>query len=88
VLSGLSVSDRPDRSGNVYISRRTTSVVSPTPLVKSSVASKMGVAICRYPKLLATRIPTSVARAMAARRSGRRSSVPRGREIGDIEEAV
>ena len=45
VFSGRSVSERPLRSGKVYISLWTMSVVSPTERAKSSVDSKIGVRI-------------------------------------------
>ena len=45
VFSGRSVSERPFRSRNVYISLWTMSVVSPTLRAKSSVDSRIGVRI-------------------------------------------
>ena len=49
VFSGRSVRDRPFRSGNVYISLCTMSVVSPTERAKSSVDSRQGVRTSPYP---------------------------------------
>ena len=45
VPSGRRLSERPDWSGKVYISFRTTSVLVPTPRTKTSVSSKVGVTI-------------------------------------------
>ena len=42
VASGRRVIRSPLRSGKVYISFSTISVVSPTPLIKSDVSSRMG----------------------------------------------
>ncbi len=47
VASGRSVSERPPRSLNVYISFCTTSEPSPDVRAKSSVSSKTGVTIRR-----------------------------------------
>ncbi len=47
VASGRSVSERPSRSGKVYISFETMSVSAPIPRAKSSVPSNTGVRISR-----------------------------------------
>ncbi len=48
VPSGRMLTERPSRSGNVYICFSTTSVTSPTPRTKSSVYSRIGVRTSRY----------------------------------------
>ena len=49
VASGRSVSERSPRSVNVYISFWTMSEPAPDVRAKSSVSSKSGVVIRRYP---------------------------------------
>src|SRR3546814_291404 len=77
VPSGRSVIESPPRSSNVYISLVTMSDVSPSVRAKTSVNSKIGVAISPKPY----RSVTERARATSARNrrdsSGRRSRGPR-----------
>src|SRR5262249_29014118 len=58
VPSGLSVRDVPSRSGNVYISFSTMSVVEPILRAKSVVTSKMGIRISTNPYKFAHRRAT------------------------------
>src|SRR5262245_64751299 len=78
VASGRSVSERPPRSSNVYISFWTTSEPAPDVRANTSVSSKTGVSMRLYPYSLQTSSAVSSTRRHAGCSDGRMSCVPRG----------
>src|SRR5262245_22339643 len=78
VASGRSVSERPPRSSNVYISFWTTSEPAPDVRANTSLSSKTGGSMRLYPYSLQTSSAVSSTRRHAGCREGRMSCVPRG----------